>query len=363
LAPFVDQHAPEPHPAGHDGIVNVAAASVAVVVSVTGIYFGRGFLLPVVLAALGRLVLGPLVRVLKQRARIPEPVGAALVLLAALSFGVYGVYRLADPALAWFDTGPESIRRVEAKLTALRKPVDQMNKAADRVESLATGTDGQKIPAVVIHSTNFRDRLFSQTSGLVTALGMTLVLLYFLLASGDLFLRKVVRLLPRLTDKKVAVEVARRIESNISRYLLLVSVINAGVGVTVGLAMWGIGLPNPMLWGVMVTVLNFIPYVGPLMSQVVLALVGVMTFDSIGHALVAPGIYLAIDILQANFVTPAVLGHRLELNPVVIFLAIAFWTWLWGVAGALLAVPLLTTLKIFCEAYEPLSSVSELLSE
>lgn len=353
---------PDPTPGGWRVVV-LAAGAVGLVTTVGGLYLARAFALPIVLAVLGRLVLAPVVRALKGRG-IPEPLGAAVLLLAILGTGFYGVYRLADPAIAWFDTAPESIRRVEAKLRMLRKPVEQVSKAADRVESIATGgTDNAKVPEVTIRSTSLRDRLFSHTGSVVTAAGMTLVLLFFLLASGDLFLRKVVKILPSLTDKKLAVEVARAIESNISRYLLSVTFINAGLGVTVGIALALIGLPNPVLWGVMVGVLNFVPYVGPLTSQVVLALVGVMTYDSLGRALVAPALYFAIDLVESNFVTPAVLGRRLELNPVVIFLAVAFWTWLWGAAGALLAVPLLATFKILCDAFEPLAPVGELLSD
>jgi predicted PurR-regulated permease PerM len=361
LIPRSDDDRATPAPAGW-GVVVFAAGAGGLLATVAGIYFARGFLLPVVLAVLGRLVLAPVVRALKAR-RVPEPLGAAVLLLGLLGTGVYGVYRLADPAIAWFDTAPESIRRVETKLRMLRKPVEQVSKAAERVESIATGTDGKQEPTVTIRPTTFRDRLFSHTGVLVTSAGMTLVLLFFLLASGDLFLRKVVKLLPSLTDKKLAVEVARAIESKISRYLLSVTLINTGLGVTVGIALALIGLPNPVLWGVMVGVLNFVPYVGPLTSQVVLLLVGVMTFDSLAYALVPPGIYFAIDVIESNFVTPAVLGRSLELNPVMIFLAVAFWTWLWGFAGALLAVPLLATLKILCEAFEPLAPIAELVSD
>lgn len=345
------------------GVVVVAAGTVGVVAAVSGLHLARGFLLPVVLAALGRLVLAPLVRGLKNRG-LPEPAGAALVLLAILGVGGYGAYRLADPAIAWFDTAPESIRRVETKLRMLRKPVDQVSKVADRVESLATGVPtNATAPAATKPATSLRDRLFTQTGSFVAIGGMTLVLLYFLLSVGDLFLRKVVTILPTLDDKKTAVEISRAIESNISRYLLSITLINAGLGITVGIAMAVIGLPNPVLWGVMVGVFNFVPYVGPLTSQVVLLLVGVMTFDNLGHALVPPAVYFAIDVIESNFVTPAVIGRRLELNPVMVFLAVVFWTWLWGIPGALLAVPLLATLKILCDAFTPLAPIGELLSD
>jgi predicted PurR-regulated permease PerM len=351
---------PDVPDAPHGSRVVIFAAGV--VATVGGLYVGRGFLLPVVTAILLRLILAPVVRTLKAHG-IPEPLGAGLLLLGLLGTGVYGAYRLSEPAITWFDTAPEMLRRVETKLRTIRKPVEQVTQAADKVESLATGSAGDKVPSVTIRPTRLRDRLFSHTSGVLTAAGMTVALLFFLLASGDMFLRKIVHLLPSLADKKTAVEVARRIESDISRYLLSVTLINAGLGVTVGLALALIGMPNPVLWGTMVGVLNFVPYVGPLTSQVVLALVGVMTYDSLGRALLAPGIYLAIDVIASNLVTPAVLGKRLELNPVVIFLAVTFWTWLWGVAGGLLAVPMLATLKILCDAFEPLAPLAELLSD
>jgi predicted PurR-regulated permease PerM len=330
---------------------------------VSGLYLARGFLMPVVLALLLRLVLGPVVRVLKARAHVPEPLGAALLLALLLGVALYGAYRLAGPAAVWLDSAPESLRRIETKLRTLRKPVEQVSKAADRVESMATGGDSDQAQAVTIKPTSLRDRLFSHTSGVLTEAGMTIVLLFFLLASGDLFLRKVVRVLPRLDDKILAIEVARSIEYNISRYLLSVTLVNVAMGCTVALATWLIGMPNPPLWGVMVAALSYVPYVGPLTSAIVLLLVGVLTYDDLGHALVAPGIYLALDAITSNFIVPVVLGRRLELNTVAIFLTVSFWTWLWGIPGTLLAVPMLATVKILCDAFEPLQPMAEMLSE
>lgn len=340
-----------------------SAAAVGLVATVGGLYFGRGFLFPVVLALLFRLVLGPVVRVLKTHAHVPEPVSAALLLGVLLGAGVYGVYRLAEPAAAWLDSAPESLRRAEFKLRAIRKPVEQVSKAADRVESIATGADPDQVPAVTIKSTSLRDRLFSHTGGLMTGAGVTLVLLFFLLSSGDLFLRKVVSILPTLGDKMLAIEVARSIEYNISRYLLSVTVINAAMGIAVGIVTWLTRMPNPLLWAVMVATLSYVPYLGPLTSVIVLLLVGIMTYDDIGRASIAPGIYFALDAIQSNFIAPAFLGRRLDLNTVVIFLAVSFWTWLWGIPGTLLAVPLLATFKILCDAFEPLQPISELLSD
>ncbi len=363
--PAVQSAPPAPPPDYEWGrtIVVASAAAIGVVATVSGLYLARAFLLPVVLALLLRLVLGPVVRVLKVRARVPEPLGAALLLATLLGIGFYGAYRLAGPAAAWLDSAPESLRRVETKLRAVRKPVEQVSKAADRVESMATGSDPDQVPAVTIKSNSLRDRVFSHTGGMLTGAGMTVVLLFFLLASGDLFLRKIVHVLPTLGGKILAIEVARSIEYNISRYLLSVTMVNVAMGCVVTVAMWLIGMPNPPLWGVMVAALSYVPYVGPLTSEVVLLLVGVMTYDSLGRALVAPAIYMALDAVASNFVVPIVLGRQLKLNTVVIFLAVSFWTWLWGIPGTLLAVPLLATVKILCDAFEPLQPMAEMLSE
>ena len=360
------QAAPPAPPPGYEwgrAVVVASAAAAGIVATVSGLYLARPFLLPVVLALLLRLVLAPLVRGLKARARVPEPLGAALLLAALLGIGLYGVYRLAGPASVWLDSAPESLRRIETKLRAIRKPVEQVSKAADRVESMATGGDPDQVPAVTIKPTTLGDRLFSHTGGMLTGAGMTVVLLFFLLASGDLFLRKVVHVLPTLDGKMLAIEVARSIESNISRYLLSVTLVNVAMGGLVAIATWVIGMPNPALWGVMVTALSYVPYVGPLTSEVVLLLVGVLTYDSLGRALVAPAIYMVLDAVASNFVVPVVLGRQLELNTVVIFLAVSFWTWLWGIPGTLLAVPLLATVKILCDAFEPLRPLAEMLSD
>jgi len=313
-----------------------------------------------VLAVLLSFLLSPLVRALR-RIRIPDAVSAALVLVMVLGSVGYGFYRLATPAATWIATAPESLRRVDTKLRAIRKPVEQVSKAAAQVENLATVDGGAGPQPLEVKTSSLSDTILTQTQGILAGAAVMFILLYFLLASGDLFLRKLVRALPTLADKKVAVEIARQIEAHISTYLLTITAINVGLGTMVGVAMWLIGMPNPVLWGVMVAIFNFVPYVGPLTSQIVLALVGIMTFDSLGKALIPPAIYFAIDAIESNVVTPMVLGNRLALNPVVIFIAVIFWGWLWGIVGALLAVPMLAALKIFCDAIEPLAPIGEFL--
>jgi predicted PurR-regulated permease PerM len=189
-----------------------------------------------------------------------------------------------------------------------------------------------------------------------------LVLLLFLLSSGDLFYAKIVRAMPTFSDKKKALGIALDIERVLSRYLGTITLINAGLGICVGVALWAIGIPNPILWGVLAGVLNFIPYVGSLLGVALVGTIALGTLPTLSHALLAPLAYFALTTIEGQFVTPVLVGRRLALNPVTLFLGIAFWGWLWGVVGMLFAVPLMVAVKIFCSHIDGLATVSDFLS-
>jgi predicted PurR-regulated permease PerM len=231
----------------------------------------------------------------------------------------------------------------------------------EQVEEMA-GQTGRRQPAQVqVEGQTLTGMVFTQTQAFLAGAVVTIILLYFLLASGDLFLRKLVRVLPRLSDKKAAIEIARDMEDQFSKYLVTMTLINVGLGLAVGGAMRLAGMPNPVLWGVAAAVTNFVPYLGPVVTLSMIALVSLLTFEDMGRALVAPGLYLGLNAIEGYLVTPMLLGRRLLLNPVVIFLGIIFWGWLWGIPGALLAVPILVSFKIFCDHIQPLSPIGEFL--
>ena len=170
-------------------------------------------------------------------------------------------------------------------------------------------------------------------------------------------------MLPLLQDKKKAVMIARETETSVSPYLFTVTLVNVGLGLVVTLAMMLIGMPNPLLWGALAALAEFVPYLGAFAMLITLSLSGLVTFAQVGHAMLVPGTYVAINLVQANFVTPTVLGRRLTLNPVAILVGLVFWWWLWGVGGAFVAVPLLATFKIFCDHIESLAPIGEFLGE
>ncbi len=325
------------------------------------LYFARPFLLPVVLAILLDFLLSPIVRVFK-RLRVPEPVGAAIVVACLLGVVGAGGYSLAEPARTWMAKAPVSLHRVQTRLRELRKPMEQVSRTADEVEA-ATNIGKGGVQEVIVRGPPISERLFGSTQTFLVGAFEMLVLLYFLLAVGDLFLQKLIKVLPLLQDKKKAVMIARETEASISTYLFTVALVNAGVGLVVALVMFLVGMPNPFLWGALAALAEFVPYLGAATMLVTLTLAGLVTFPQIGHAMLVPGGYLAVNLVQANFVTPTVLGRRLTLNPVAILVNLVFWWWLWGVAGAFVAVPLLATFKIFCDHIESLAPIGEFLGE
>jgi predicted PurR-regulated permease PerM len=342
-------------------IRSIAITGLFVLAVLYTVYFTRAILLPIVLAVLLDFLLSPVLRGLK-RLRIKEPVGAVLVILALLGALGGGIYSLAEPAQVWMARAPESLKLLQTRLRVVRRPVEQMTRTAEQVEA-ATEVRKSGPPEVIVRGPRLSDRLFGSTQLFVAGALETLVLLYFLLAVGDLFLQKLIRVLPQFKDKKVAVAIARETEASISTYLFTVTLVNLTLGTVVTLIMLAIGMPNPMLWGTLAALAEFIPYLGSTALLATLTLAGLVTFPSVGHALLVPGSYLAVNVVQANFISPVVLGRRLTLNPVAILVGLIFWWWIWGVAGAFIAVPLLATFKIFCDHIESLAPIGEFLGD
>jgi predicted PurR-regulated permease PerM len=323
------------------------------------LYFARAFFLPIVLAILLDFLLSPLIRTLK-RARIPEPLGAAVVVLALLTIAGGAAYGLAGPAREWTSKLPASMREAQNRLQKLRRPVEQVSKTAEQVEA-ATKVNEPQATEVVVKGPSLTERLFGTTQTILTTALEVLILLYFLLAAGDLFLQKLIKVLPQLRDKKKAVAIARETEASISTYLVTVALVNLGLGVAVALVMYALGMPSPVLWGALAVFAEFVPYLGATAMIALLTLAGLVTFEQVGHALLVPAGYVVVNLLQSQLISPLILGRRLTLNPVAIFIGLVFWWWLWGVPGAFIAVPLIATFKIFCDHIEALAPIGEFL--
>lgn len=342
---------------------NAALTGLFLLAAFYTLYFARAFFLPIALAFLLSLLLSPVVRVLRK-ARIPEPLGAALVLFAFLGLLGWAGYKLADPAAEWIAQAPKSLRKVELKIRELKKPVQSLGKATEQVEKLtevAAGTPAAP-RTVAVSTPSLGEQLLRNTTHFLTRAVIVVVLLYFLLASGDRVLHKFLRAFSSShgEDEKIN-DIARALERDISTYLMTVTLINLGLGLATWGAMAWIGMPNPLLWGAMAAVANYIPYLGAGVCYAVLTMVGLLTFPELGQALLAPALFGVLNLVEAYVITPLALGRQLTLDPVVVFLALTFWGWLWGIPGAILAVPLMVVLKIFCDRVAVLAPIGELL--
>jgi predicted PurR-regulated permease PerM len=359
---------PEPPPDAHvqatlSGTPSVAIKGLFLLALFYTFFFARSLLLPVVLAVLLSLILYPAVRCLK-RLYLPEPVGAAIVVASLATLVGAALYQLFEPANEWIAKLPRTTEQIERKLFNVRKSMEQVSKAAEKVEALATvdGTAKQRTPQVVAREPSLMSRVLTGTQSAVVSVGATLVLLFFLLASGDLFMRKLVRVLPTLNDKKKAVALGRTIQSAIARYLFTITCINVGLGAITALIMHTLGMPNPVLWGAMVALLQYVPYIGPAISGTVLTVVAFITYEDLHSIVLVPFSFFTLVMIEGQFVTPFLTGRSLTLNPVMVFLSMLLWGWIWGVVGALMAVPILVTLKICCDHIESLHAIGEFVS-
>jgi len=324
-------------------------------------YFMRAILLPLVLALLLSYLLRPVVRSL-QRLKIPLPIGAAAVLIALLTIIGLGISSLAAPAASWLEKAPYSVQQFQRKLVPIKQPMEKVAQASGEIEKLATPQTPQGKAAVEVKRHPIVETILGRTPDFIASIVLVAILLYFLLAFDGVFLRKLIKLLPTLSDKKRAVSIASEIEAHISRYLSTVTAINLCLGLAVGTAVGLLGLRNPVMWGVLVAALNFIPYLGALTGIICITLGAILSFDSLGYALLFPAVYLAFAVLEGNFITPWVMGRSLTLNPVMVLLSLTFWGWLWGIPGVMLGVPILAAFKIFCAHIEPMEPLAEFLS-
>lgn len=321
----------------------------------------QGLLFPIVLAILLALLLTPAVD-FTDRLRLPRWLGALLVMVALIGALVTAATQLAAPAQRWLNPKSPEWRKLEFRIREVKKPLETIKDAQERMADIAEEQPGKPKPKeVVVERRDIFKGLDDAKPLLVGALS-TVVLLYFLLSSGDLFLRKLIRVLPRLTDKKKAVGIARTIQVEIGRYFMTIASINLALGVVTAGVMALLGMPSAVFWGALVAALNFIPYAGPGMSLLLLTAGAFVSLDSWPAILAVPISFFALVLIEGQFLQPILVGRRLRLNVVVTFLAVLAWGWLWGLAGVVVAIPILVVLKICADHVERMSALGEFLS-
>ena len=317
-------------------------------------------IVPLLLAILLSLMLAPAVRLL-CRWHMPRVLAALLVLLCALVVTGSLLASLVAPARVWMAQLPKSIGRIELALSDLRRPLSAASHAGEQIARLGTIGGASKSRQVVDAGPSRVTQMLSATPAVLVSMVATLFLVFIFLLHGDALLRKFVELAPAPRMKKDIVIATRSAQHELSRYIITIAAINTVLGLLTAAALWYLGVDDPLLWGGVVAILNFAPFVGPMLAVMLLIVVGFSRFATPWAALSVPGVFLVLHLLEGQLVTPLIVGRRLALDPVMVFLALMLFGWLWGVTGLLLAMPLLTCVRIVAERVPAWSALAKVL--
>jgi len=309
------------------------------------LYLAHEIILPIVLAFMVSLLLSPLVIKAHKKWHLPKPVSAlALLLMLVLLMGGL-VTSIATPALEWAEKAPQGISRLLLGENELRSQLDKLSESARQMEESMEELSDEQAQTVILQTDSWRNQLVANTQKTLVGLALALALSYFFLVSGDRLILNWVRQVSR-ERRRTLLNIVRASQQQLGRYLGVITLTNFSVGLVMGLICWAIGLPTPVLWGVVAGLSRFIPYLGVMSAMALLAVVSVTHFDSWEWMLIAPVSYMALTGFIGAVVEPYVHGYRMAVNPVIIFLSIFFWGWLWGPVGFFLAVPLMTVIQL-----------------
>lgn len=345
-------------------VQTVALSGILFLLVMYTLYFAASLILPIVLALLLNLILSPVVRFM-TRLHIPKILSALLVMLSVAAIMAAGVYSLAAPASVWMQKAPSELRELEYKLDWVKRPAEVIKEIKEQVNDMTNiGESPSDFSQAAESQPSFSlvNTVLSRTTDVIFGIAVMLILLFFLLASGDALLRNMIQVTSTFQNKKRVVETAYNIQRHVSVYLGTITLINIVVGIVIAVVLHLLNMPNPILWGTIVAVLNFVPYLGVAISIIIVGFASILTFDSLLQMLLPPVVILMVNVIEGQFLTPIIAGRRLELSPVAVFLSLVVLGWIWGIVGVLIAVPVLATIKLVCEQIEPLEPVATFLS-
>ncbi len=327
------------------------------------LWAAQGLLLPVLLAMFFALIGNPIIRVL-QRMYVPRFVSALLVLVLGLAGTIFLGSKLVAPAGEWIAQVPRELRDLAPKLRDLTRPVQQANEAAENIARAAGGdTTGKPVQVVKTEPASPYKTLIA-TPRLVTSVLAVVLLTFFFMVYGQSLQKNAIALLPERKQQRLTVEILQSIEHEISRYVLTISLINAALGLVYAAVLHlflDVPADEALLWGTMAALLNFAPYVGPLIGMCVMLLMGFVSYDELWQSLLPAAVYLGLHTLEGQIITPIVLGARMALSPLVLILSLMVFGWLWGIIGLLLAVPLLVCVKLVLSRLDGMEKWARLL--
>jgi len=320
------------------------------------LYAARDLVLPVTLAFVLKLLFQPFVRLL-ERARVPKVVGA-LAAVCILLAGMAGMaILLSGPTANWASELPAAWQKMQRNFAFLHQFAVRLQGPLKQVGIDSSGN----LLSGLLKPSQWLGAVFSSTGSAASMLLQVVVILFYFLVFSETVLRRIVEVLPSFSDKRDAVAISLRIERDLSTYLLTVTVINAVVGLAAAGVTWVTGIPGPPLWGVVAFCANFVPILGPICMVGVFLLLGMIVKGPVWIALLPAGLYLCVHLAEGEIITPMLLARRFTLNPIAVILSLILWYWMWGVAGVVLAVPILAIFKVFCDGLRPLQTVGHLL--
>lgn len=346
-------------PTGESRLLRILVSGLFALAVMAALYFGRPVFLPLAMAFLLSFVLRPVVRKICELG-VPAPATAFLMVCSLAGTLTFAAIHLKEPAMQWLEETPESLQQLHTRIRLLKQPIAEVREATEKLSELGNDVKA-KTTEIVVRNGGMDDQFIAAASDAAVAAFTTMIFLFFILGWGDRLFRNVVNALPNFHEQRRAVVVARDVESAIAIYLFTITLINIGLGAVVALVLYTLGMPNPLLWGVMAAVLNYIPYIGTVITASVLGFVALITFPSLGEAMLIPAVFLAITTIEGYLITPAALGNQLTLNPLLIFLSLVLWYAMWGVIGALLTVPILVVIKVILERLETGSHLARIL--
>ncbi|MBK8198036.1 MAG: AI-2E family transporter [Acidobacteria bacterium] len=337
---------------------NWALIGIFLIMAFGALSVAQGLFVPLVTALMLALVFSPVRRALGFLG-IPPVFAASLIFIVGLGLLAALIYAASGTLASRIENAPELMERAEREV---RQLLGSVQPVLDATEKISEMTGDQAEEAVLIRQPGMMSLAAKATPAVFGEIIITLTLAFFLIASGDLFYEKLVQIMPTFKDKRRALQIARDIEEQLSNYLFTISVINAVVAVLVGLTAWAFGLPDPVLFAVAAFLLNFIPYLGPLAGFAIMFVTGLVVLDSPFAALAPTFIYWVINTLEGQIATPILLGRRLQMNAVVVFVSFAVWAWLWSFMGMLLATPILLSLKVISDHVPGMSRLGTFLA-
>lgn len=343
----------------HDVVRNWAVTGIFWILVLGALSLAQGVFVPIITALVLALTFSPVRRALGS-VGIPPGAAAGIIMVSLLTVFATLFFFISEALQEYVSDAPNFAEEVRRELSGLFGTIEPVLKAGDQIEALTKQGEQQ---TVALREPGFVSVMTQATPAVISQLIVTVTLCFFLIASGDMFYEKLVQVMPKLKDKRRALAAARTIETQLSTYLFTITAINAALGVLIGCVMWGLGMPNPVLFGLGAFLLNYIPYIGSIAGIAITLVTGLVTFDNTVQAILPAFLYWILNTIEGQLLTPVLVGKRLKLNAVVVFISFALWAWVWSFMGMLLSTPILLMAKVVSDNVEGLESFGKFLGD